>query len=394
MHNNKKVPARFLQLALGASVALGVAQQAAAEIVLYDKDDTTFSTDGYINAFYVSSDVDREGEQFDRRQSRVKMGFLPNWLGFNFGKQVDDLKLGGRASFWVTINDSETNGTDTAIDVRQFYGTVSNPEWGEVLVGKDFGLFSRSNIFLDELLAGYGNVSDTLGLVDGTGVSFGNIGTGYPYPFPTSQITYRNNNLAEGLRVAVGIMDPVDTNDDSAVGKSYQEEPRLESEVSYQFQLGGSTIYTWINGGYQTSENTDDTVDDVTSKGLGYGVQAKMAGFSVTASGFQAEGINPFFTNNAGEATLREIDSDGYLLQGSYTWGKNRLALSYGKTEDDGNGLGSAADYETRGIAYFRTINDNLKLVAEYNQYQIDGEDGSGLDEDTDTLAVGAVLSW
>ncbi|WP_282343267.1 MULTISPECIES: porin [Pseudomonas] len=394
MHNNKKVPARFLQLALGASVALGVAQQAAAEIVLYDKDDTTFSTDGYINAFYVSSDVDREGEQFDRRQSRVKMGFLPNWLGFNFGKQVDDLKLGGRASFWVTINDSETNGTDTAIDVRQFYGTVSNPEWGEVLVGKDFGLFSRSNIFLDELLAGYGNVSDTLGLVDGTGVSFGNIGTGYPYPFPTSQITYRNNNLAEGLRVAVGIMDPVDTNDDSAVGKSYQEEPRLESEVSYQFQLGGSTIYTWINGGYQTSENTDDTVDDVTSKGLGYGVQAKMAGFSVTASGFQAKGINPFFTNNAGEATLREIDSDGYLLQGSYTWGKNRLALSYGKTEDDGNGLGSAADYETRGIAYFRTINDNLKLVAEYNQYQIDGEDGSGLDEDTDTLAVGAVLSW
>lgn len=394
MHNNKKVPARFLQLALGASVALGVAQQAAAEIVLYDKDDTTFSTDGYINAFYVSSDVDREGEQFDRRQSRVKMGFLPNWLGFNFGKQVDDLKLGGRASFWVTINDSETNGTDTAIDVRQFYGTVSNPEWGEVLVGKDFGLFSRSNIFLDELLAGYGNVSDTLGLVDGTGVSFGNIGTGYPYPFPTSQITYRNNNLVEGLRVAVGIMDPVDTNDDSAVGKSYQEEPRLESEVSYQFQLGGSTIYTWINGGYQTSENTDDTVDDVTSKGLGYGVQAKMAGFSVTASGFQAKGINPFFTNNAGEATLREIDSDGYLLQGSYTWGKNRLALSYGKTEDDGNGLGSAADYETRGIAYFRTINDNLKLVAEYNQYQIDGEDGSGLDEDTDTLAVGAVLSW
>ena len=394
MHNNKRVPARFLQLALGASVALGVAQQAAAEIVLYDKDDTTFSTDGYINAFYVSSDVDREGEQFDRRQSRVKMGFLPNWFGFNFGKQVDDLKLGGRASFWVTINDSETNGTDTAIDVRQFYGTVSNPEWGEVLVGKDFGLFSRSNIFLDELLAGYGNVSDTLGLVDGTGVSFGNIGTGYPYPFPTSQITYRNNNLVEGLRVAVGIMDPVDTNDDSAVGKSYQEEPRLESEVSYQFQLGGSTIYTWINGGYQTSENTDDTVDDVTSKGLGYGVQAKMAGFSVTASGFQAKGINPFFTNNAGEATLREIDSDGYLLQGSYTWGKNRLALSYGKTEDDGNGLGSAADYETRGIAYFRTINDNLKLVAEYNQYQIDGEDGSGLDEDTDTLAVGAVLSW
>ena len=394
MNNNKIASTRFLPLTLAAAVAMATAQHAAAEIVLYDQDETTFSTDGYINAFYVNSDVDREGEQFDRRQSRVKMGFLPNWIGFNFGKQIDGLKLGGRSSFWVTINDSETNGTDTAIDVRQFYGTVSSPEWGEVLVGKDFGLFSRSNIFLDELLAGYGNVSDTLNLVDGNGVSFGNIGTGYPYPFPTSQITYRNNNLAEGLRVAVGIMDPVDTNDDSAVGKSYQEEPRFESEVSYQFDVGGATIYSWLNGAYQTSDNTDKAVDSVTSQGLGYGVQAKMAGFSVTASGFQAEGINPFFTNNAGEATLREIDSEGYLLQGSYTFGKNRVALSYGKTEDDGNGLGTAADYETRGIAYFRTINDNLKLVAEYNQYEIDAAEGSGLGEDTNTFAVGAVLSW
>ena len=148
MYNNKNVTIGFLPLALTTGLALAVMEQAKAEIVLYDKDDTTFSTDGYVNAFYVNSDVDREGEQFDRRQSRVKMGFLPNWIGFNMGKQVDDLKLGARASFWVTINDSETNGTDTAIDVRQFYGTVAS-DWGEVLVGKDFGLFARSNILLD-----------------------------------------------------------------------------------------------------------------------------------------------------------------------------------------------------------------------------------------------------
>jgi hypothetical protein len=33
-------------------------------------------------------------------------------------------------------------------------------------------------------------------------------------------------------------------------------------------------------------------------------------------------------------------------------------------------------------------------LVAEYNQYQIDAVTGSGLNEYTDTLAVGAVLNW
>ncbi|MBA1196373.1 MULTISPECIES: porin [Pseudomonas] len=394
MHNNNNNSHRRILPLLGGLASLALAPLAGAEIMLYDKDQTTFSTDGYINAFYVNSDIDRAGEQYDRRQSRVKMGFLPNTLGFNMTRQIDDLKLGGRASFWVSINDSETNGTDTAIDVRQFYGTVANPEWGEVLIGKDFGLFARSNILLDELLTGYGQVSDTLGLVDGGGVSFGNIGSGYPYPFPTSQITYRTP-VMDGLRVAVGIMDPVDTNDDSAVGKAYQENPRTESEITYQFDLGGAKIYSWLNGSYQTSDNTDSNVDSVTSKGLGYGVQAKMGAFSLTGSGFSAKGINPFFTNNAGEATLREVDSQGYLVQGSYTFGKNRLALSYGKTKDDGNGaVNTGADYETRGIALFREINANLKLVAEYNQFEIDGHDGDAQNEDTDTLALGAVLTW
>lgn len=378
---------------LAAATALAISLPAAAEIKLYDKDDTTFSADGYFNAFYVTSNVDRAGDQYDRNQSRVKMGFLPNYIGFNFGKKVDGLQLGGRASFWVTINDSETNGTSTAIDVRQFYATVSDPEWGEVLFGKDFGLFARSNILLDELLAGYGQVSDTLGLVDGGGVSFGNIGTGYPYPFPTSQITYRSPMMG-GLRIAAGLMDPVSTNDSSPAGKAYQDAPRFESEVTYQFEVGGAKLYTWINGTYQNSQNTDNTVNDVTSKGLGYGVQAKMGAMSLTASGFQAKGINPFFTNNATQPTLRNIDSDGYLLQGSYRFGKNRLALSYGKTKDDGNGLGSAADYKTTGVALFHDINDNLKLVAELNQFKIDGRNDAELDEKTRTLAFGAILAF
>ncbi|PUA46422.1 porin [Pseudomonas protegens] len=394
MHNNKNCQYPLIPALLVGLSTLGLGTVAEAEIMLYDKDQTTFSTDGYINAFYVNSDVDRAGEQYDRRQARVKMGFLPNYLGFNMGKQVDDLKLGARASFWVTINDSETNGTDTAIDVRQFYGTVANPEWGEVLIGKDFGLFARSNILLDEMLAGYGQVSDSLGLVDGGGVSFGNIGSGYPYPFPSSQITYRSP-LMDGLRVAVGILDPVDTNDSSALGKAYQKNPRTESEITYQFDLGGAKFYSWLNGSYQTSDNTDPNVQSVTSKGLGYGLQAKMGGLSLTGSGFQAKGINPFFTNNAGEATLRNVDSKGYLLQGSYKLGKNRLALSYGKTKDDGNGVvGSGADYQTRGVALFHDINDNLKLVAEYNQFEIDGHQTNAQNENTDTFAVGAVLTW
>lgn len=405
MNNNKLAKRVFMPLMLASAVA-AVSQTASAEIVLYDNDDTTFSTDGHINAFYVNTKVDRADNRFDRRQSRVKMGFLPNYIGFNMGKQAGDLKLGARASFWVTINDSDDNGTGTDIDVRQFYGTVAS-DWGEVLVGKDFGLFARSNIFLDEFLTGYGQVSDTLGLVDGGGVSFGNIGTGYPYPFPNAQITYRSP-VMNGFRIAVGILDPSDTtsrtdpNTGADLGKSYQKNPRFESEVTYQVELGETKIYSWVNGMHQTSSNTDrtDFANDeqsskLRSKGVGYGVQVKHGGLSLTASGFTAKGINGLFTNNPGKANLRDIDSRGYLLQGSYTFGANRLALSTGRTRDDGNVLGSAANYKTRGAAYFRTINDNLTLVAEYNQFDIDGRKGNrALDEKTKTMALGAVLTW
>lgn len=130
--NNKKFTTRLLP----AMIAMGMAAQAQAEIKLYDQEGTTFSTDGLINAFYVHSDND------GREQSRVKMGFLPNWIGFNFGKETGDLKLGARSSFWVSINDSdvvrannqgrgESLGTDTGIDVRQFYGTVDG-DWGGI----------------------------------------------------------------------------------------------------------------------------------------------------------------------------------------------------------------------------------------------------------------------
>ena len=66
MYNKKIAKHIFMPLALAGAIATA-SSPALAEIVLYDKDDTTFSTDGYVNAFYVNSDVDRDGDVNDRR---------------------------------------------------------------------------------------------------------------------------------------------------------------------------------------------------------------------------------------------------------------------------------------------------------------------------------------
>ncbi|MBW2504675.1 MAG: hypothetical protein JRE16_08915, partial [Deltaproteobacteria bacterium] len=79
-------------------VVLALSLPVSAAVTLYDTDGMSVTTDAFFNTFYVysSSDknsayeslVDDDGNQIapDRDQSRIKMGFLPNYIGFNFSK--------------------------------------------------------------------------------------------------------------------------------------------------------------------------------------------------------------------------------------------------------------------------------------------------------------------
>ena len=400
--------AQLLRGLLAVLVVLALSVPASAAVTLLDKEGMSVTTDAFFNTFYVYSSSDKNEEAIanpiianvDRDQSRVKMGFLPNYIGFNFSKQVDDsMKVGGRSSFWVSINDSskDASPTQTGIDVRQFYGTVDG-DWGQVLVGKDFGLFCRSNIFLDEILQGYGNVSDTLGLIDGGGVSFGDIGTGYIYPFPNAQITYRSPVMA-GFRLAIGVFDPSHTTDsfDNAVAPE-EDVPQFQGELTYMYNWDKGGITAWAGFLQQTSEDADNSDLEIDSEGVSYGIQAKFAGLALHASGFDASGVGlllgpgvdtalglPFIVDADGD----EIDSNGYLLQASYTFGPHKLIASYGENELDLDP--DELTNETVTGAYFYTFNDNLKVVAEYNVNTIEQGDA---EEETDTIALGAIISF
>jgi hypothetical protein len=400
---------------LAVLVVLAISVPASAAVTLLDKEGMSVTTDAFFNTFYVHSSSDNEISGVDRDQSRVKMGFLPNYIGFNFSKQVNDkLKVGGRSSFWVTINDSEENVTETGIDVRQFYGTVDG-DWGQVLLGKDFTLFCRSNIFLDEILQGYGNVSDTLGLIDGGGVSFGNIGTGYVYPFPNAQITYRTPTW-NGLRLAIGIVDPAHTSDFDPDVTYFPEEdaPQFQGELTYNYKFNNGEITAWAGFLQQSSEDASDNTDsEVDSEGVSYGIQAKYAWLTLHASGYNAKGVG-FLLGPGVDSTLGlpivdknfdEVDTNGYLLQAAATFGPHRLVASYGKTKmddaafyvatgDPGNPTAPIFEdweNETATGAYFYTFNDWLKVCAEYNQNKISIGDN---EETTDTIALGGIISF
>jgi len=357
-----------LAVAISAAMFTGGAN---AAVEVYKEDGTSFSVDGYFNTFFVN----RDDKLADTRSSDIKMGFLPNTIGFNFSKEVGDLTMGGRSSFWSTINDSLQSPTDTAIDVRQLYATVDG-SFGQVLIGKDFGLYARNNIFLDELLMGFGSPGAP------TGVSFGNIRTGYPYPNPSAQITYRAPAMG-GLNVAAGLLEPANT---TPGAQSEQSAPRIEAEVTYSADLNGVALTGWVNGRTQTSENATADVD---TSGLGYGVRGSVGGLSLTASGFTSEGDVPVLITDTA-APIAEEDADGYLVQGSFTLGANRFVLSYGETDSD------QGDFETENssVAVFHSVNSNFKLVAEYNMFEQTTKSTGAAAAEFDTIALGGIVTF
>ncbi|OMH32645.1 porin [Motiliproteus sp. MSK22-1] len=381
MKNNKTM----LSLAV-AAVSMGITALASAEITLYDKQGTTFSADGHFNAFFVQTETDLTDATIaantatntalgnnalpvgDEKQSRVRMGFLPNWIGFNVTKEIDTLKLGGRSSFWVTINDGHNSVTDTAIDVRQFYGTVDG-SFGQVLFGKDFGLYGRTNIFNDELLLGTGTPMPNTG-----GVTFGNISTGYPYATPVAQITYRTP-VKNGFQLALGVMDP---DSGESVESNQNQSARFEGELTYNTDFEGGKFSAWL--GMASGESATEGVD---ATGVAYGARVSSGGFQLTASGFDQEGISPVLADSTLSA---ETDSDGYLLQASYSANGHRFVVSHGETET--GSANAIQERETNAIAYFYDVNSNLKLIAEYDAFE--DESGNAIDQ----LAFGAALSW
>ena len=360
---------------------------AYSAVTIYDKDDTTVSVDGSFNAFVAFTDV--SSDVADRSQAHVRSGVLPNFSGTTFSKKVGDLTFGGRASFWISINDSNDVLTDRTVDTRQFYGTVAG-DWGTVLVGSDFTVFNATNIFSDLNLKGFGYTTDALGLVDGTGVSFGNIGTGFTYPLPTAQIKYTSPDLS-GFKLTAALVDPTDTSLLVNDGNRGEESvPRIEAELSY----AQGPFTGWVSVLNQKSKN----IIDVSSSGVSAGFKYSGGGFNVHVSGYDGEGLGLLLGPADGEglglngfiyADGDEVDSSGLIAQASYTAGKNTFLVSAGKSELESANRSLVVENESRTLAWHRRINDTFLVVSEFTQSEI-----NLTNEETDTVTVGLVMDF
>ncbi len=88
------------------------------------------------------------------------------------------------------------------IDMRQVYLTVGGT-WGQILAGRELGLFGRQNILTDQTLFGVGA---TGGQLSG-GTTLGRIGFGYIYPQFKAQMTY-STAAGRPFQLSIGVFDP------------------------------------------------------------------------------------------------------------------------------------------------------------------------------------------
>ena len=199
--------------------------------------------------------------------------------------------------------------------------------------------------------------------------------------------------------MAIGLIDPGNTTTDTGAGRSSEESlPRFEGELTYNTSFGdGNSVTAWLGFLQQSSESDAAGVDDVDSQGFSYGAKFKTGGFAINLSGFSGEGLGlllgPAVDSALGLQNLisengKEVDSDGYVAQASYTMGAERFVISYGETTVE---TSTEWNNSTSQVAWFHDINSVLRTVVEYNVNTL--EIGSA-EEETSTIALGLIANF
>lgn len=344
--------------------------------------DVTFS--GEFNGFFVHDRADRThascvlclASTGARPNSSIRNGLLPGDLSvkiatkqngydiavfFGIWPGIQNLLTGGLAgTTFGGVNLAPGNPTGfgvPGIDFRQQYLTVGKAHMGTFKVGRDLGFFGQEAILNDFTLLGAGS---TNGNVGPGSVTLGRIGLGYIYTDFMPQISWTSPS-AGGLQFAAGIFAPLSDvvsttlgfngNPSNGGGAIFSApltghgQPQFQTKVTYTVPTKGSVkAKLWTNFLTQSMEaNNADLIDpyltipvgsNVRAWGVDYGVKLSAGAADFVATGYNGSGIGTeglLFLATSPTGSKR--DSQGYYVQGTYTFAKKfTLGASYGQS--------------------------------------------------------------
>jgi hypothetical protein len=297
-----------------------------------------FSFSGNVNAFLVyknpkcdntvedgaggtgcgfAGSINPAGEE--EKDTRIRTGLLPAFATFEAKGKEGGVDLGVHFGFAPQINNAGGvhDQFGAQIDMRQVYLTAGGT-WGQILAGREIGLYQRNNILNDMTLFGVGAAGGT-GFGAGGGTTLGRIGFGYVYPNFVAQMTY-SSPTSSPAQISIGLFDP------SAIGGNggYTQTkiPRVESEFTWTGHFGAATtdapkgadkIMIFVSGEWQHVQSPTGSIssgtDSKDSYGGAGGIRADFSGLSLVGSGFYGKGIGTVLMFDSGN----EVDDNGDL---------------------------------------------------------------------------------
>jgi hypothetical protein len=365
------------------AVALLWPAAANAQLTMQMSNGWTFSFAGNVNVFWVFTSRDSTSPASPKlTNSSIRTGLLPAFATFGAKGREAGMDLGIHFGFAPQVNNPGTHDEFGAqIDMRQVFLTVGG-KWGQILAGRELGLFGRQNIINDQTLFGVGAVG--IGNEHSGGTTLGRIGYGYIYPNFNAQVAYSTRS-GRPAQLTVGIFQPsvVQSFDVTTV-------PRVEAELTYNKKQGKNSYLFWAGGLWQSAKDAPTGGNSISSVGGTAGVRASFSDLSVVVNGYIGKGLGTLLmfsgiegggvAQNGGGTELRTSDGGyvqvGYALNKKKTtiagsWGFSRLKNNETAVASGGDGNSAVrTQYTLYTAGVYHQWTKSLKLVFEGGREQ------------------------
>jgi hypothetical protein len=394
---------------LGALVVLLTAETSHAQLVMQMSNGWAFTFSGNAHAFLTYEKESESGTTDapfgvvgnSADQTRIQTGLLPAIVAFDAKGKEGNTDLSVHFGFFPEIQCGRGihDCFGAQIDMRQVFLTAGG-SWGQILAGREIGLYGRQNILTDQLLFGVGATGAGGGaLGSGGGTTLGRIGFGYIYPQFKAQFTYSTPGGKPG-QLSIGLFESDAAALLGAEGPYTKTNiPRVEAEFVYtKDQFKG-----WLGGTAQSTKNPF-TDDSATATGVAGGLRWDNKKVSATGSGYFGKGLGTtlmFLGASCTGGTCGSNGSDdlrssyGYIGQLTYTTGKATLAGSYGASILKDSNTETVAFKTENALAsgglYYQATK-SLKVVFELNYATTKDKESGAKKNSSFAPAVGMML--
>src|SRR5438874_5636617 len=371
------------------AVALLLPAAANAQLTMQMSNGWSFSFAGNVNAFWVFTKRNSSGgADSNTANSSVRTGLLPAFATFEAKGKEAGMNLSVHFGFAPQIQNAGVHDqfsvqSGAAIDMRQVYLTVGG-QWGQILAGRELGVFSRQNILNDMTLFGVGAVgigaAGTGTGAQGGGTTLGRIGYGYLYPNFDAQLTYSTRG-GQPAQFSIGAFQPSVL---KSGGYVFTTIPRLEAEFTYNQKSGKNKYMFWAGGLWQTTKNAVTGGNSASSVGGTAGVRGDFSDLSVVVTAYIGKGVGTTLLFSGNEVAPSGTDlrkSDGGYAHVMYTVNKKTgLGVSYGfsrlknasagETVPSGGNNTVRTQWTSATLGVYHQWTKSLKLVFEGTREQ------------------------